>query len=136
VSQHAFDQLGIEQQQSVQAASAKFMVRFGDLGQAQDEALLTTLFERQGLQRVPLSADFLAEFRQSARRAREETVSEMLRKGGVDPTLLSRVLTWLADLRADETSERTPGGANHGIRSSPSSRATGPENLRQAPASQ
>jgi TRAP-type C4-dicarboxylate transport system substrate-binding protein len=111
VSQHALDQLSIEQQQIVQGASAKFVARFGDLGQAQDKALLTTLFEHQGLQRVPLSAGFLAEFRQSARRAREETVNEMLQKGGVDPTLLSRVFTWLADLRADQTSERTPRSA-------------------------
>ena len=119
VSQRAFDQLGVEQQQIVQGASAKFMVRFGDLGHAQDEALLTTLFDRQGMQRVPLSAEFLAEFRGSARRAREETVNEMLHKGGVDPALLSRVLSWLADLRGDETSERTSRSANRGIRSSP-----------------
>ena len=125
VSQHVFDQLGVEQQQILQGASAKFMVRFGDLGRAQDEALLTTLFEHQGLQRVPLSAAFLAEFRESARRAREEALNEMLQKGGFDPTLLSRVWAWLADLRAEQTSERTPGRAD-GIRSSSSRRATGP----------
>jgi TRAP-type C4-dicarboxylate transport system substrate-binding protein len=132
LSQHAFDQLGIEQQQIVQGASAKFIVRFGDLGQAQDEALLSTLFERQGMQRVPLSAEFLAEFRGSARRAREETVNEMLRKGGVDPTLLSRVLTWLTDLRADQTSEPPSRGAHDGRRSFPPGRATGPASAAAA----
>ncbi len=126
VSQHAFDQLGIEQQQVVQGASAKFMVRFSDLGQAQDEALLATLFERQGLQRVPPSTEFLAEFRASARRAREQTVNEMLAKGGVDPSLLSRVLTWLADLRADHASERrAPGNIGRGTRPSRTDRPAG-----------
>ena len=103
VSQRAFDALGVEQQSVFQAASAKFMARFDDLGAAQDEALLTRLFEHQGLERVPSSAGLLSEFREAARRAREQTVSDLLRRGDVDPTVLSRVLGWLADLRVDQT---------------------------------
>ncbi|HEX6836790.1 MAG TPA: TRAP transporter substrate-binding protein DctP, partial [Polyangia bacterium] len=125
VSQHALDPLGTEQQQIVQGASAKFMARFGDVGQAQDEALLTSLFDRQGLQHAPLSAQFRAELRESARRAREETGSGLLLKGGVDPALLSTVLTWLADLRVDRTSERTAPTTNGGTRGSPETRTGG-----------
>ncbi len=109
VSQRALDQLPIEQQNIVQAASAKFMVRFGDLGQAQDEALLSNLFEHQGLERVQLSAGFLDEFREAARRAREKVVEDMLRQRAVNPMLLSEVLGWLADLRADQANEPPSG---------------------------
>ena len=109
VSQHALRSLSIEQQNVVQAASAKFMVRFGDLGEAQDESLLTGLFEHQGLERVPLSAELLGEFREAARRAREKTVNDMLRRRLVDPALLSEVLSWLADLRADQANQATQG---------------------------
>ena len=44
-----------DQQSAVRAAAAKAIVRFIDLTKQQDEALLGSLFEKQGLKVVPPS---------------------------------------------------------------------------------
>jgi TRAP-type C4-dicarboxylate transport system substrate-binding protein len=89
VSRQTFEQLTIDQQQALRAASAKFFVRFADLGEHQDEALLSGLFAHQGLQRVPPSQSFRAEFEEAAHHAHAEA--------GVPTTLLQQVLGWLTE---------------------------------------
>jgi TRAP-type C4-dicarboxylate transport system substrate-binding protein len=95
----AFDQLDTAQQDVVRAASAKFAGRFADLGEEQDRALLSGLFERQGLKRVRVTPAFATEFRESAARARAQLADDMLREKHVSPALLNDVLAWLTELR-------------------------------------
>jgi len=99
ISQRAFDQLTVDQRNVLTNASGKFVQRFADLGQSQDALLLNGLFEKQGLKRVPVSAQFLAEFRQAADRVREQLVGKMLTEHQVDAALLTQVLGWLSELR-------------------------------------
>jgi TRAP-type C4-dicarboxylate transport system substrate-binding protein len=95
VSQRAFDQLSMEQRQLLRAAAAKFAVRFTDVGQEQDRALLSGLFEHQGVQRVPATATFATEFRAAAANARQSIGTDL-----VPPPLLDQVLAWLSEIRA------------------------------------
>ena len=100
LARNAFDQLDIGQQTIVRTASAKFAGRFADLGEDQDRELLSRLFERQGLKRVPVPPAFYAEFHEAADRARAKLAAEMLREKKVSPSLLDEVMAWLAELRA------------------------------------
>jgi TRAP-type C4-dicarboxylate transport system substrate-binding protein len=92
VARHTFEQLTIDQQQALRAAAAKFFVRFADLGEHQDQALLSGLFEHQGLQRVALSQSFRSEFNEAAHHAHAEA--------GVPLPLLQQVLGWLTESAA------------------------------------
>jgi TRAP-type transport system periplasmic protein len=94
IAHRAFDALPIASQQAIRTAVAKFMIRFEDVGRATDAALLGGLFEKQGLQRVPVSASFLAEFLDQARQLRDKTKV-------VSQETLSQVQGWLADYRAE-----------------------------------
>jgi TRAP-type C4-dicarboxylate transport system substrate-binding protein len=105
VSRRAFDQLTIEQQKMVRAATAKFIVRFLDLGDEQERRLLHGLFEHQGLKRVEVSREFLEEFRQAADKAREKLGDSMLREKKISPTVLTEVLSWLSEMRAAHSSK-------------------------------
>jgi TRAP-type C4-dicarboxylate transport system substrate-binding protein len=96
VSRRTFDQLTVEQQQAVRAASAKFFLRFSDLGEHQDQALLHGLFEHQGLQHVPPSPALVAEFKEAARQA-HAAIGDLVPKA-----LVEQVVAWLA---ADEPSK-------------------------------
>ena len=55
VTQKAFDQLTLEQQRAVRAASASFAVRFEELGKREDALLLHGLLEKQGVRRLVAS---------------------------------------------------------------------------------
>jgi TRAP-type transport system periplasmic protein len=97
ISTRAFDPLPLEARNALLTSSAKGMMQLEDLGRAQDEQLLGGLFARQGMKTVPASEGFRAEFFQVARAARERLVAKKL----VRPDLLQRVLTLLADYRAE-----------------------------------
>jgi TRAP-type C4-dicarboxylate transport system substrate-binding protein len=99
VSQRAFDQLTVENRQIVRAAAAKFAVRFTDLEQVQDKALLSGLFEHQGVKSVPAPASFVSEFFDTAARARQK-ISEDL----VPPALLDQIMGWLDEYRSGHPS--------------------------------
>jgi len=96
VSNRAFDALPIEGQTAFRSAAAKLQRRVEDLGREQDRAILNGMFARQGLQSVPVSAEFRAEFFDLARQARDQ-----LRDRLVPHALLSRVMSLLADYRAE-----------------------------------
>jgi TRAP-type C4-dicarboxylate transport system substrate-binding protein len=106
LSQRAFDQLTVDQRNSLQVASAKFVNRFADLSNSQDALLLNGLFEKQGLKRVPVSPQFLADFRQAADRVREQLVGKMLMDHQVDASLLTEVLSWLSELRGQKAAAK------------------------------
>jgi TRAP-type C4-dicarboxylate transport system substrate-binding protein len=91
----AIDPLPVEQQRAIRAAAAKFRIRFNEANAELDRALLSGLFEKQGLKRAPVSPEFRYEFFHDARAAREQ-LDERL----VPRSLLSRVLAILADYRA------------------------------------
>jgi len=92
----AMDPLTVEQQRAIRAAAAKFRIRFNELSEELDRALLGGLFEKQGLKRAPVSAHFRYEFFEASRVARDQ-LDERL----VPRALLSQVLTFLADYRAE-----------------------------------
>jgi TRAP-type C4-dicarboxylate transport system substrate-binding protein len=94
VATSALDPLPLEQQQAIRAAGAKLRVRWNDTTNALDRSLLDGLFERQGLTRVPASAQLRNEFHAAARTARE-ALGERL----VPRALLARVEKMLADYR-------------------------------------
>jgi TRAP-type C4-dicarboxylate transport system substrate-binding protein len=91
----AMDPLPIEQQRAIRAAAAKFRIRFNHVSAELDQALLNGLFEKQGLKRAPLSAQFRYEFLSATRAAREQLDEQLLPR-----KLLARVLALLADYRA------------------------------------
>jgi TRAP-type C4-dicarboxylate transport system substrate-binding protein len=100
VSQRAFDALPLEHQRVIRGAAAKFGVRFDEVGQAMDDRLLGGLFGRQGVKRIEVDAAVRSNFYEAAQRARE-TVGDL-----VDPHLIVRVLSMLADYRAMRLSNK------------------------------
>jgi TRAP-type transport system periplasmic protein len=92
----SLDALPIEQQRLVRTVAAKYVHRNDELLRDQDELLLSSLFQRQGLTRVPVSEDFRTEYFTTARLARDK-----LEERVVPRALLDRVLTLLADYRAE-----------------------------------
>jgi TRAP-type C4-dicarboxylate transport system substrate-binding protein len=96
VSKRAFNALTRDQQQALRTAVAKFSVRFEDVGAAQDEALLGGLFEKQGLHKVQVTSLFRAQLFEAAQGARKRLGDQL-----VSSPLLSQVLAWLADYRAE-----------------------------------
>ncbi|MCU1283115.1 MAG: TRAP-type C4-dicarboxylate transport system, substrate-binding protein [bacterium] len=97
VAQNAFDELPIESQAAVHAAAARMMRHMEDMGERQDGALLTSLFEKQGMHRIEVSRTLRTEFLDAARQAR-------LRLGTTLTTqaLLDEINGWLADYRSDQ----------------------------------
>jgi TRAP-type C4-dicarboxylate transport system substrate-binding protein len=95
-TQRAFDPLSHEQQQVVYTASARLMRHMEDIGEAQDDALLGSLFEKQGMHRVPVSKSFRTEFLDAARAARLKLGSSL-----TSQSLLDEINGWLADYRSD-----------------------------------
>ncbi len=95
LSTAAYDALPLEQQTALRQASAKFIARFEDVGVEQDAKLVSTLFERQGLERVPLSPSFEKEFYAAAESARDQLGTKL-----VSRELLQMANGWLEQLRA------------------------------------
>lgn len=99
IANRAFDALPIAHQQAIRTAMAKLAVRFEDTGRAQDEALVGGLFERQGMKKMPISGTFHSEFLAAARGSRETLGTT------VPQALLTQVLSWLADYRAEHSTD-------------------------------
>ncbi|MCA1664524.1 MAG: TRAP transporter substrate-binding protein DctP [Myxococcales bacterium] len=70
LSQRSFDQLTFEQQQALRTATAKFAVRFEDLGKREDALLLGGTLERQGVRKLPASEGLRSAFIEAASAAR------------------------------------------------------------------
>ncbi|HUS66374.1 MAG TPA: TRAP transporter substrate-binding protein DctP [Kofleriaceae bacterium] len=96
IAERAFDPLPDDARQAVRSAGAKLAVRFADLGVKTDAALLGGLFAKQGVKTVKVSETFRAEFFARARNIREQLGDTL-----VPTPLLNRVLTLLADYRAE-----------------------------------
>jgi TRAP-type C4-dicarboxylate transport system substrate-binding protein len=96
IASRAFDALPVDVQRYVRAASAKLRGRLDDLNRRQDQALLDGLFARQGLKLVPVSERFRVEFYERARELRSRPNGQI-----VSSQLLTDVLSWLADYRAE-----------------------------------
>jgi TRAP-type C4-dicarboxylate transport system substrate-binding protein len=92
----AMDPLSVDQQLAIRAAAAKFRIRFNELSAELDRSLLGRLFEKQGLKLSPVSQKFRYEFFEAARDIRDQ-LDESL----VPRNLLARVLSFLADIRAE-----------------------------------
>jgi TRAP-type C4-dicarboxylate transport system substrate-binding protein len=101
VAQRAIDPLPLEDQQAIRTAAARLSERFESLSRVEEDSLIGGLFERQGLKRVRASATFLRDYFEAARLARE-------RVGGtlVPGELITQILGWLADYRAERASSR------------------------------
>jgi TRAP-type C4-dicarboxylate transport system substrate-binding protein len=102
MTNHAWDELTVDQRNALMVATAKTQARLEDLSRTQDEQLLGGLFARQGVKRTPLSAGFASEFFEAARVVRD-TVRDKLIPGA----LIDRVTGWLADYRAEYARPRT-----------------------------
>jgi TRAP-type C4-dicarboxylate transport system substrate-binding protein len=101
VAHHAFDPLPLPAQQAMRDAAAKAAERLETIGKQQDEQLLGGLFTKHGLKFVNVSERFRAEFLQAAAAARDGLGPEM-----VDPALLLKVTSWLADYRAEHKDDK------------------------------
>jgi TRAP-type C4-dicarboxylate transport system substrate-binding protein len=102
ISSRAYDALSVDGQHAVKVAAARTIARLEDLGQRQDDALLSGLFARQGLTQVPVSDQFRAEFFEAARAMRDRLGEKLGSRA-----LLQRVLGMLADYRAEHRSAST-----------------------------
>ena len=88
----------MEQRDIVRSAAAKFLARFTDLNGVTDHALLTGLFEKQGMKRVEVSERLRSEFLAAAREARERW------RDVVPKELIDKVLGFLGEYRAERHS--------------------------------
>ena len=70
MAQRSFDQLTFEQQQALKTATAKFAVRFEELGKREDALLLGGTLERQGVHKLPASEGLRSAFIEAAGAAR------------------------------------------------------------------
>ena len=95
VSNAAIDPLPLELKQVLVTASAKFMHRFSEVSQHLDEALMNGLLEKQGVVKVPVSADFRARFNAAAQAAVKKLGAALMAPG-----LLETFQRLVADYRA------------------------------------
>ena len=95
VSRRAWDTIGHDDQQAVESAVAKLQVRVHETTRQMDDALLSGLFARQGLQALPVSPALQAEFAAAARAARKQ--AEKL----TPPGTIDRIAGWLVEYRRD-----------------------------------
>ena len=72
------------------------MRQMEDMGQRQDDALLGSLFAKQGVHRVEVSQSFRTEFLDAARAARLKLGSSLTTQA-----LLDEINGWLADYRSE-----------------------------------
>jgi TRAP-type transport system periplasmic protein len=98
VSTRAFDPLPLEARNALLNSSARGMAQLEEMGRLSDEQLLGKLFAKQGLKTVAVSESFRAEFLTQARTVRDQLA---VAGGLVRPELLQKVLTMLADYRAE-----------------------------------
>jgi TRAP-type C4-dicarboxylate transport system substrate-binding protein len=96
MSRQAFDALPLEAQQVIRTATTKASIRFEDICATQEDQLLGGLFEKQGTHRVAASVPFREEFLDQAKVARDALPDSV-----VPRALITRVLGWLSDFRAE-----------------------------------
>jgi TRAP-type transport system periplasmic protein len=96
IANRAFDPLPQEYKSIIRNAAAHAISRSEEESRAQDDALLGGLFAKQGLTTIQPNADLRAQFYDEARTVREKMTSKL-----VSRELLDRVLTLLADYRAE-----------------------------------
>jgi TRAP-type C4-dicarboxylate transport system substrate-binding protein len=96
VANRFMDQLPVETRQIVREVAAHVVTQLDDAGQIQDASLLNGLFQKQGLTILPLPEDLRSRFFEASHRAREALPNDVVPK-----ELLDRVLTMLADYRAE-----------------------------------
>jgi TRAP-type C4-dicarboxylate transport system substrate-binding protein len=94
VTNRAFDALSLEDKSTVRAAGAKAAAHFDKVCEAQDASLVGGLFEKQGLKRVPVSAELKSAFVAETRAAMEKVDEKLVPKA-----LRDRVAGWLAEIR-------------------------------------
>jgi TRAP-type C4-dicarboxylate transport system substrate-binding protein len=92
----AFDRLAKDDQEILRGAGAKAVARLDDVGRAATEALVSSLFQKQGVTVVTASETFRSELLAAARSARDQ-----LPESVVPQALVQRVLSLLADYRAE-----------------------------------
>jgi TRAP-type C4-dicarboxylate transport system substrate-binding protein len=96
IASRAFDQLTPERQEILRGALAKAFARVEDVSEQQERALVGGLFQKQGLQPVPVGDVLRAEFFDGARMARAHLDPKL-----VSPQLIAQVSQLLADYRAE-----------------------------------
>lgn len=101
VANRAFDKLTVEQQQAIRASGAKLSVRIGDVVKQTDEALLGGVFAQSGVSVRAAGEPLRTHFAASAREARTKLADQL-----APAPLIERVLTILADYRADHEEKR------------------------------
>jgi TRAP-type transport system periplasmic protein len=96
ITRRAFNAISNADREQLRAAAAKLTARIDDQERSQEMPLIETLFPKQGLTLNPASTSFRNEFLEAARNARA-TLDEQQ----VPHELMSRVLSWLGDLRGN-----------------------------------
>jgi TRAP-type C4-dicarboxylate transport system substrate-binding protein len=96
MANRALDPLPTAAREAIRTAAAELQVHFEDSGRRADEQLLGGLFQKQGLTVTEVSETFRSEFFEAARQMRERAGDRTVPKA-----LTTRVLTWLADYRAE-----------------------------------
>jgi TRAP-type C4-dicarboxylate transport system substrate-binding protein len=99
ISNSTFDALPIDRQQTLRTAAAKFFSRFNDISKAMDDQLLSGLFEKQGLKRVPVTEAFRTEFHAAAAKARDK-LGELVPK-----ELIAKVMGWVDEYHVQKRAE-------------------------------
>ena len=103
MTNRAFDPLSVKARSALTVSVARFGARLEDLGRSQDAALLDKLFAKQGLQNVPISRSFAADFFDRA-----HTLRDQLPDSALSRALIERVVSWLADYRAEHQLRSAP----------------------------
>lgn len=93
VARRAWDAIGQDDRQAIEAATAKLQVRVKEVTKQMDESLLAGLFARQGLTALPVPQALQAEFTAAAWEARK--AAEAL----APPGTVERIGGWLLEYR-------------------------------------
>ena len=101
VADRAIDALPVDLQKAFRLVNNGLVHRMENLGRRLDKKLLGGLFQKQGLQLVPVSETVRAEFFASARAARERLGAKL-----VPREIMDRVMKLLADYRAEHPGEK------------------------------
>jgi TRAP-type C4-dicarboxylate transport system substrate-binding protein len=96
VTTSSFEALSLVGQDAVRTAVARLLVRSERQAREQDDALLTKIFPKQGLQAVPVDARLAEEFNEASRAIRAHFDPKQ-----IAPDVLRDLLARLADYRAD-----------------------------------
>jgi TRAP-type C4-dicarboxylate transport system substrate-binding protein len=101
VASRAFDALPVPARQALLSSSAKLAQRMESLGREQDDALLSGLLSKQGLRTLTPSESLRSQFFELAQHVRQSNGERL-----VPRPLLDKVVSWLADYRAEHPGAR------------------------------